>query len=44
MCRRLRDTAAMLSTDLGFVHQPTTQGDRDERVDDDDLAARRSLG
>jgi DNA-binding IclR family transcriptional regulator len=44
MCRRLRETASMLSTELGFVQQPTTQGEGDERVDDRSVAARRSLG
>ncbi len=44
MCRRLRDTASALSTELGFVHYPPTEGESDERVDDRGLASRRSLG
>jgi DNA-binding IclR family transcriptional regulator len=44
MCRALRDTAAALTTELGFVHLPTTQGDSDERVDNRGLAARRTVG
>jgi DNA-binding IclR family transcriptional regulator len=44
MCRHLRDTAAALSTELGFVQHPSTGGDSDERVDDRGLAARRTLG
>ena len=44
MCRSLRDTAAALSTELGFLHPPTTRGDNDERVDNRGLAARRSVG
>lgn len=44
MCRCLRETAAALSTELGFVQHPSTEGDTDERFDDRGLAARRPLG
>ena len=44
MCRRLRDTASALSTELGFVHYQPTEGGSDERADDRGLASRRSLG
>jgi DNA-binding IclR family transcriptional regulator len=41
MCIRLRETAAALSSELGFVHYPPTQGGTDERADDRSLASRR---
>ncbi|MGN6377587.1 MAG: IclR family transcriptional regulator [Gaiellales bacterium] len=44
MCVRLRETAAALSAELGFVQYPPTEGDTDERVDDRSLASRRSMG
>ena len=44
MGRKLRETAAALTTELGFVQLPATEGESDERVDDRGLAARRTLG